>query len=115
MFASPVPTHTTFGFDLATAIAELEVFAEGERSGGGDALLAHVVAEGAAGATTAAATLARRGAAGAAAIDTELAATSDAGARRRLIRALAGINDPAAVPALARAASAGWVRDQAGQ
>src|SRR5205814_400383 len=46
-----------------TAIAELEMFAEGERSGGGDALLAHIVAEGATGATTAAATLARRGAA----------------------------------------------------
>src|SRR4051812_47315805 len=52
-----------------TAIAELEVFAEGERGGGGDALLARMVAEGAAGAITAEAALARRGAAGAAAID----------------------------------------------
>ena len=96
----------------ATAIAELEVFADGERGGGGDALLAHIVAEGAAGAVTAAATLARRGAAGAAAIDGELAATTDPATRRRLIHALAGIADPAAVPALGRAAAAGWVRDQ---
>src|SRR5262245_13932063 len=57
----------------ATAIAELEVFAEGERTGGGAALLARAVAEGKTGATAAAATLARQGAAGAAAIDTELA------------------------------------------
>src|SRR5215468_6857275 len=95
-----------------TAIAELEVFADGERSGGGDALLAHVVAEGAAGATTAAAALARRGAAGAAAIDGELAATTDPATRRRLIHALTAIADPAAVPALRHAATAGWVRDQ---
>ncbi|TMQ15428.1 MAG: hypothetical protein E6J90_25440 [Deltaproteobacteria bacterium] len=96
----------------ATAIAELEVFADGERAGGGDAMLAHIVAEGAAGATTAAAALRTRGAAGAAAIDGELAATSDPGARRRLIHALAGITDPAAVPALVHAATAGWVRDR---
>src|SRR5262245_9376614 len=95
-----------------TAIAELEVFAEGERTGGGDAALAHIIAEGAQGATAAAAALARRGAAGAAAIDGELAATSDADARRRLIRALAGIADPAAAPALGHAATAGWVRDR---
>jgi HEAT repeats len=96
----------------ATAIAELEVFADGERTGGGDAVLAHIIAEGAQGATTAAAALARRGAAGAAAIDGELAATTDADARRRLIRALAGIADPAAAPALGHAATAGWVRDR---
>lgn len=96
----------------ATAIAELEVFADGERGGGGDALLARIVARDGAGATTAAAMLGRRGAAGAAAIDGELAATTDPGARRRLIRALAGIADPAAAPALAHAARAGWVRDQ---
>ncbi|HEX2689591.1 MAG TPA: hypothetical protein VHN14_23395, partial [Kofleriaceae bacterium] len=52
-----------------TAIAELEVFGEGERAGGGDALLAHIVAEGSPGAIAAAAALARRGAQGAAAID----------------------------------------------
>jgi len=95
-----------------TAIAELEVFADGERTGGGDAALAHIVAEGTDGATTAAAALARRGALGAAAIDGELAATTDAEARRRLIRALAGIADPAAAPALGHAATAGWVRDR---
>jgi HEAT repeat protein len=95
-----------------TAIAELEVFADGERSGGGDAVLAHLVAEGRDGATAAAATLARRGAAGAAAIDGELAATTDPDVRRRLIRGLAGIADPAAAPTLSHAATAGWVRDQ---
>jgi hypothetical protein len=95
----------------ATAIAELEVFAEGERGGGGEALLARVVADGADGATTAAATLARRGAAGAAAIEQALA-TAEPAARRRLIGALAASRDPAAAPALVRAAAAGWVRDQ---
>jgi hypothetical protein len=96
----------------ATAIAELEVYAEGERTGGGDALLARVVAEGSTGATTAAAALARRGAAGAAAIDGELGATTDPAARRRLVGALVGIADPAAAPVLARAAAAGWVHDR---
>ncbi|HEY0476102.1 MAG TPA: HEAT repeat domain-containing protein [Kofleriaceae bacterium] len=96
----------------ATAIAELEVFAEGERSAGGEALLAHVVAQDAAGATTAAAALGQRGAAGAAAIDAELATTTAPGARRRLVRALAGIADPAAAATLAHAERAGWVRDQ---
>jgi hypothetical protein len=96
----------------ATAIAELEVFADGERGRGGEALLARIVAEGAPGATTAAAALARRGAAGAAAIDGELAAASDPASRARLIHALTGIADPAAVPALRHALAARWVRDQ---
>jgi hypothetical protein len=100
------PVHGT------TAIAELEVFAEGERGAGGEALLAHVVAEGASGATSAAAALANRGAAAAAAIDRELAGTTDPGARRRLTAALVRIADPAAAPALGHAATAGWVRDQ---
>ena len=95
-----------------TAIAELQVFAEGERSGGGEALLARIVAEGKGGDVAAAAALARRGAAAAAALDAELAKTTDAGARRRIIGALAKINDPAATPALVRAASSGWVRDK---
>ncbi len=95
-----------------TAIAELEVFADGERTGGGEALLAHVVAEGSAGATTAAAALGKRGAQGAAAIESQLATATDPAARRRLIGALAGIADPAAAPALAHAAAAGWVRDR---
>jgi len=105
--------ETTYGAPQGTtAIAELEVFAEGERTGGGEALLAHVVAEGGSGATTAAAALGKRGAAGAAAIDGELATTTDPGARRRLAHALVGIADPAAAPALAHAAAAGWVRDR---
>ena len=95
-----------------TAIAELEVFADGERTGGGEALLAHVIAEGSAGATTAAAALGKRGAQGAAAIEGELATATDPAARRRLIGALAGIADPAAAPSLAHAAAAGWVRDR---
>jgi HEAT repeats len=108
--------ETTYGAPQGTtAIAELEVFAEGERTGGGEALLAHVIAEGGSGATTAAAALGKRGGAGAAAaaaIDGELATTTDPGARRRLAHALVGIADPAAAPALAHAAAAGWVRDR---
>ena len=50
-----VVLESTYGRPQGTtAIAELEVFAEGERSGGGDALLAKVVAEDADGAQTAA-------------------------------------------------------------
>jgi hypothetical protein len=105
--------ETTYGAPRGTtAIAELEVFAEGERQGGGEAVLAHAVAEGAAGALTAAAALGTRGNAGAVAIDRELATTTDPGARRRLIGALAKIGEIAAVPALVHAASAGWVRGQ---
>ncbi|MEJ7601864.1 MAG: HEAT repeat domain-containing protein [Kofleriaceae bacterium] len=95
-----------------TAIAELEVFAEGERTGGGEALLARVVAEGKGDTTGAATALAKRGAAAAAAIDVEIGRTRDAGARRRLIGALVRIKDPAAVASLVRAASDGWVRGQ---
>ena len=105
--------ESTYGAPQGTtAIAELEVFADGERTGGGEALLAHVVAEGASGATTAAAALGQRGAQGAAAIEGELATATDPGARRRLIGALVRIADPAAAPALAHAAATGWVRDR---
>lgn len=96
----------------ATAIAELELFADGERAGGGDALLAQVVAGGGGGAVTAAAAFAHRGAAGAAAIESQLATTTQPAARRRLIGALAQIRDPAAGPALAQAAAGGWLRDR---
>lgn len=96
----------------ATSIAELEVFAEGERTGGGDAMLVKAVAEGKDGANSAAQALARRGAAGAQAIETELLRTPDAGARSRLVHALVAIDDPAAGPPLARAASSSWVRDK---
>ena len=92
-----------------TGIAELEVLAEGERGGGGDAMLARAVATGA-DVQAAGAALARRGAAGAAAIDAELGKTTDAAARQRLIRALLAIHDPGAAPSLAHAASAGWVQ-----
>ncbi len=105
-----VVIDTTYG-GPPTAIAELEIFEAGERASGGPATLAHVVAEGGAGAKTAEAALVRQGAAGAAAIDGELANTKDAAIRRRLIRALVGIRDPAAAADLARAASSGWVRD----
>jgi hypothetical protein len=95
-----------------TAIAELQVFAESERAGGGEALLARVVAEGKSGATAAAAALARRGAAAATALSAELAKTSDTAAKNRLILALVKIQDPVAAAALVQAASAGTLRDQ---
>ncbi len=95
-----------------TAIAELEIFAEGERAGGGDAMLVKAVAEGGDGANSAAQALARRGAIGAQALDAEITRTQDAAARARLVRALVKIKDPATGPTLARAAGEKWVRDQ---
>ena len=95
-----------------TAIAELEVFADGERAGGGDAMLVKIVAEGGDGAKSAGQALSQRGASGAQAIDAELAKSHDPVVRRRLIRALVTIHDPAAGPTLARAALEGWVRDR---
>jgi hypothetical protein len=107
-----VVIESTWGSPTGTTgIAELEVFAEGERGGGADAALAHVVAEDSAGAMTAAAALVRRGAAGVAAIDAELGRTTDASARSRLVRVLAQIHDPAAGPVLARVASEASDRD----
>ncbi len=96
---------------MHTGLGELEVFAEGERAGGGEQMLAHAVASGT-GAQSASAALARHGAAGAAAIDVELGKTTDFATRQRLVRALIGIRDPAAAPSLAQAAEAGWVRDR---
>jgi hypothetical protein len=111
--------ESTYGPDRGTtAIAELAVYAEGERgagasaangASGGDMLLARVVAEGTDGATSAAQALSRRGAAGAAAIDAELARARDAAARGRLVRAAIGLRDPAAGPVLARAIAEEWV------
>ncbi len=95
-----------------TAIAELEVFAEGERAGGGDTMLAAVVAAGSDGEEAAAQELARHGAAGAAAIDAELAKGPDTATRRRLVRALLAMRDPAAGPALARAVAQGGLHDR---
>ncbi|HTR52358.1 MAG TPA: HEAT repeat domain-containing protein [Kofleriaceae bacterium] len=91
-----------------TAIAELEVYAEGERAGGGEAMLAAAVAAGN-GAASASQELARRGAAGVAAIDAELGKTTDAAARRRLVRALVGARDASAAPVLAHAVTQRWV------
>lgn len=105
--------ETSFGTGSGqTEIAELEVFAEGERAGGGDAMLVKAIVEGDDGALGAAQVLATRGASAAQALDAEIARTTDAAVRRRLVRALANIRDPAAGPALVRAAMQGWVRDQ---
>lgn len=93
-----------------TGIAELEVFGENERSDGGEAVFAQAVAAGGDGAKAAAQALARRGAAGVAAIDAELAKTTDAGARNRLVLALVGNRDPMAGPVLARAITDGSVQ-----
>ena len=96
-----------------TTIAELNIYAEGERSGGGgEAVLAKVIAQGKGGEEAAAKTLAKRGAAGVTAIEAELAKSTDAAIRRRLVHALVKIVDPAASATLVRAASEGWVRDQ---
>lgn len=94
--------ETTYGpAQGTTQIAELEVFAEGERAGGGDAVLARAIAEGGNGATAATAALARKGAAGVAAIEQALA-TADAAARRRLAIALIANRDAAAAGPLAK-------------
>lgn len=114
----PTPVHgcvtlvleSTYGPEKGTTqIAELVVYAQGERAGGGEAALAHSVAEGA-DARVAAQELARRGAAGVKAIDDELAKTKDHNARARLFRAAIAIKDPAAGPLLARAAVDGEVQ-----
>jgi len=100
--------ESTYGSATGTtAIAELVIFAEGERGGGGDALLARVVAEGKDGSTAAGQALARRGAAGAAAIDAELGRTTDASGRHRLLRVAIDLKDPAAGPVLAKAIAQG--------
>jgi hypothetical protein len=101
-----VVLESTYGrSNGTTAIAELEVFAEGERTGGGDAMLAAAVAAGSDGEVAAAQELARHGAAGVAALDAELAKASDDAVRRRLVRALLTMRDPAAAAPLARALS----------
>ena len=106
-----VVLESTYGAPQGTtAIAELEVFADGERAAGGETMLARVVADGGAGATAAANALGKRGAPGVAAIEAALAATTAPDIRRRLIGALVEISDPAAAGALGHAAAAGWVR-----
>ncbi len=92
------------------AIGDLSVYGEGERSGGGEAVLAHTIAEGG-DVKTATQALARRGAAAAHAIDDELQKAKSAGARTRLVRALASLRDPAAAPLLEHAITRGQVED----
>ncbi|MGE0395719.1 MAG: HEAT repeat domain-containing protein [Kofleriaceae bacterium] len=103
----------TYGPDPGqTAISELSVYADGERAGGAEAMLAQIVAAG--GETrNAEAVLAKRGAAGASAIEAEILKTKDARARRRLLAVIAKIEDPTAVPMLVRAATEGWVEGDA--
>ncbi len=94
----------------ATSIAELEVMTERERGPGGLALLAHGLVDGTGNLAAIAGVLAKHGAPGVAAIDDELAKTADAGARKRLVAALAINRDPAAAASLGRAVNEGWVR-----
>ncbi len=103
-----VVIESTYGSAGTTAFAELEIYGDHELGGGGDAMLAHAIAEGSDGASTAAQTLARRGAAGVTALEAELARTEDAGARTRLVRALAASHDPSVGPVLAHALGQGW-------
>lgn len=101
--------ESTYGPDKGTTqIAELAVYAEGERTTGSESALAHAVAEG--DTRVAAQELARRGAAGVKAIEDELAKTKDHDARGRLIRAASTIKDPSVGPLLARAATEGDVQ-----
>jgi hypothetical protein len=107
-----VVLESTYGpANGTTKIAELEVFAEGERGAGGEAMLAAAVATGSDGERAAAQELARHGAAGAAAIDAELAKAGDDATRRRLVHALAAVRDPSAGPMLAKAVAQKWVQD----
>lgn len=92
----------------ATEISELGIFAAEERTGGGDALLAKVIAQDGPNIQTVINTL--RGPNAVIALEAELAKTTDAGARRRLVKALAHLHQPTAVPVLLRAITEGWVR-----
>ncbi|MFN0253617.1 MAG: hypothetical protein ACKV2T_42510 [Kofleriaceae bacterium] len=104
---------STYGPDPGqTAISELSVYADGERSGGAETILAQIIAAG--GDTkNAEAVLAKRGAAGANAIEAEILKTTDARARRRLLAVIAKIDDATAVPMLVRAATEGWAEGDA--
>ncbi len=103
----------TYGPDTGqTAIAELSVYADGERAGGAEAMLAHIVAVGV-DSKNAEAVLAKRGAVGATALEAEIVKTTDARVRRRLLAVIAKIDDPAAVPMLVRAATEGWAEGEA--
>ncbi|CAN5636697.1 hypothetical protein BH11MYX1_BH11MYX1_38340 [soil metagenome] len=103
--------ESAYGGDHGSlAIGELAVYGEGERGGGGEATLAHAIAEG--GDTkTAMQALARRGAAAATALDAELQKATSAGARTRLVRALGELRDPSVGPLLEHAIAQGRVED----
>jgi len=92
-----------------TTIGELEVFAEGERAGGGEAALAKIIAAGSDGQRSAEQQLARTGAAGVAALDGELQRASDSTTRGRLVHALLLIRDPSAAPVITRAIQQRWI------
>ena len=98
-----VVIESAYGGDHGSlAIGELAVYGEGERAGGGEATLAHVIADGG-DIKTAMQALARRGATAATALDTELEKATSAGARTRLVRALGELHDPAVGPLLEHA------------
>jgi hypothetical protein len=90
-----------------TEIAELQVMAESELSGGGEAALAKVVADGTDGVNAAIGALSRGGAAASAAIDAELGRVKDAASRRRLVQAAVAVADPSIGPILSRIAKQG--------
>ncbi|HEX4450167.1 MAG TPA: HEAT repeat domain-containing protein [Kofleriaceae bacterium] len=93
------------------AIAELDVYADGERAGGGEAMLAQAIAAGVDGTQAAERALATRGPAAVTAIEAELAKATDANAKARLVHALIANTDPSAGPALANAARELRLRD----
>jgi len=105
---APVEGCVTIAIESGTgALAELEVFAEGERTGGAGALLAKQIADDK-DVNTAAKELARLGAAAIPPLEAELAKATDPAVRARLVRALVENHDPAAGPLMARAAGEGW-------
>jgi len=93
------------------AIAELAVYGEGERAGGGEATLAKAIAEDR-DVESATQALSRRGAAAVTALDGELQHATSVAARLRLILAIAQVRDPAARPIVARAIAQGQVDER---
>jgi hypothetical protein len=109
-----VVLESTYGPDKGqTAIAEMSIYADGERASGGEAMLAKIIADGGDGALVAGQALAKRGAAGATALEAEILKTKDARARRRLLAVIAKIDDATAAPMLVRAATEGWAEGDA--
>jgi hypothetical protein len=93
------------------AIGEMSVYGDGERNGGGEAMLAKVIADGG-DIKSATQALARRGAAAVTALDGELQKAASAGARTRIVHALAEIHDPSAGPVLAHAIAQSHVEER---